>query len=43
MREELAGRWNRMVFAGEATSSSFPATLQGAYLSGIQAAKALLA
>ena len=43
MREELAGRWNRMVFAGEAVSSSFPATLQGAYLSGIQAAKALLA
>ena len=43
MREELADRWNRMVFAGEATSSLFPATLQGAYLSGIQAAKALLA
>jgi monoamine oxidase len=43
MREELARRWNRMAFAGEAVSTSFPATLQGAYLSGIQAANELLA
>lgn len=43
MREDLARRWNRMAFAGEAVSTSFPATLQGAYLSGIQAAKELLA
>ena len=42
MREELARRWNRMAFAGEAVSTSFPATLQGAYLSGIQAANELL-
>ena len=42
MREELARRWNRMAFAGEAVSTSFPATLQGDYLSGIQAANELL-
>ena len=43
MRADLAQRWYSMVFAGEALSTSFPATLQGAYLSGIQAAKAMLA
>ena len=42
MRDELARRWNRMVFAGEAVSSAFPATLQGAYLSGLKAAERLL-
>jgi monoamine oxidase len=31
-----------MVLAGEATSPAFPATLQGAYLSGQQAAQSLL-
>ena len=42
MRDELARRWGRMVFAGEAVSTSFPATIQGAYLSGIKAAKEIL-
>jgi monoamine oxidase len=37
MRAALARRWNRVVFAGEAVSTSSPATLQGAYLSGIHA------
>jgi len=43
MRADLAQRWNAMVFGGEAVSTSFPATLQGAFLAGIQAAKAMLA
>jgi monoamine oxidase len=43
MRADLAQRWDAMVFAGEAASTTHPATLQGAYLSGIQAAQALLA
>lgn len=42
MRSELAQRWNAMVFAGEAASTNHPSTLQGAYLSGIQAAETLL-
>ena len=42
MRRELARPWLSVVFAGEATSVSFPATLQGAYLSGEEAAKSLL-
>ena len=42
MREELARRWHGVVFAGEAVSTAFPATLQGAYLSGLQAAQDLL-
>jgi monoamine oxidase len=32
-----------MVFAGEAISTDFPATLQGAYGSGDEAAKTILA
>jgi monoamine oxidase len=43
MRADLAQRWDAIVFAGEAVSATHPATLQGAYLSGIQAAQALLA
>ena len=43
MRADLAQRWDAMVFAGEAVSTTHPATLQGAYLSGIKAAQALLA
>jgi monoamine oxidase len=43
MRAELGQRWNSMVFAGEAVSTTHPATMQGAYLSGIQAAETLLA
>lgn len=43
MRAALAQRWGAMVFAGEAVSTTHPATLQGAYLSGIQAAQTLLA
>jgi monoamine oxidase len=42
MRSDLAQRWDAMVFAGEAVSATHPATLQGAYLSGIHAAQALL-
>jgi monoamine oxidase len=42
MRQELGRRWQGMVLAGEATSPAFPATLQGAYLSGQQAAQSLL-
>jgi monoamine oxidase len=42
MRVELGKRWNAMVFAGEAVSTTHPATMQGAYLSGIQAAETLL-
>jgi len=42
-RQELARLWDRLVFAGEATSAAFPATLQGAWLSGRQAAQTLLA
>ena len=41
-RQELARRWDALVFAGEATSTAFPATLQGAYLSGRQAAQSLV-
>lgn len=33
---------NRLFFAGEATSLHYPATVHGAYLSGIKAAKTLL-
>lgn len=42
LRQELGRRWDALVFAGEATSTAFPATLQGAYLSGRQAAQSLL-
>lgn len=42
MRQELGRRWQGMVLAGEATSPAFPATLQGAYLSGQHAAQSLL-
>lgn len=42
MREQLARRWHGLVFAGEAVNTAFPATLQGAYLSGLQAAQRLL-
>jgi monoamine oxidase len=42
-RVELGRPWNSMVFAGEAISSDFPATLQGAYGSGDEAAKKILA
>lgn len=42
-RQTLAAPWGALVFAGEATSSSAPATLQGAYLSGLRAARELLA
>lgn len=42
MRADLAQRWNAMVFAGEAVSTWNPATMQGAYVSGIQAASALM-
>jgi monoamine oxidase len=41
-RRKRAAAWGMLVFAGEATSSEFPATLQGAYRSGIQAAAQLL-
>lgn len=34
---------NRLYFAGEATSLDYPATVHGAYLSGLQAASAILA
>ena len=43
MRAELAQCWGAMVFAGEAVNTNNPASLQGAYLSGIQAAQTLLA
>jgi monoamine oxidase len=33
---------DRLYFAGEATSSKYPATVHGAYLTGVQAAKAIL-
>ena len=42
-RQALAAPWGALVFAGEATSSTAPATLQGAYLSGLRAARELLA
>lgn len=42
MRDDLAKRWDAVVFAGEAVSTEYPATMQGAYLSGIKAADALL-
>ena len=42
MRQELGRRWQSLVLAGEATSTAFPATLQGAYRSGQQAAQSLL-
>lgn len=42
MREALAQPWGPLVFAGEAASSAFPATLHGAYGSGLQAAQRLL-
>jgi len=42
MRADLAMRWDAVVFAGEAVSTSYPATMQGAYQSGIQAAQTLL-
>lgn len=42
-REELGKPWNSVVFAGEAISTQFPATLQGAFSSGEDAAKKLLA
>jgi monoamine oxidase len=42
-RQELSKPWNSMVFAGEAISTQFPATMQGAFTSGEDAAKKLLA
>lgn len=42
-REELGKPWNSLVFAGEAISTQFPATMQGAFSSGEDAAKKLLA
>ena len=43
MRERLGQRWHGLTFAGEAVNTRFPSTLQGAYLSGIEAAQQLLA
>jgi len=43
MRAQLGRRWHGLVFAGEAVSTAFPATLQGAYRSGLEAAQQLLA
>ena len=43
MREQLGQRWHGLIFAGEAVNTRFPATLQGAYLSGMEAAQQLLA
>ena len=40
-RPALAAPWGAVVFAGEATSSRAPATLQGAYESGLAAAQQL--
>ena len=42
-REELGKPWNSLVFAGEAISTQFPATMQGAFSSGQEAANKLLA
>jgi len=42
LRGALAQRTGPLVWAGEATSTAFPATLQGAYLSGLQAAQQVL-
>lgn len=43
MREQLAAPLaKRLYFAGEATSSNFPATTQGAYLSGIREAQRII-
>lgn len=42
-RQALAAPWRSLVFAGEATSQDTPATLQGAYSSGLKAARQLLA
>jgi monoamine oxidase len=42
-REELGKPWNSLVFAGEAISTQFPATMQGAFSSGEEAANKLLA
>lgn len=42
MRADLAQRWDSLVFAGEAVSTDYPATMQGAYTSGIHAAAALM-
>lgn len=42
VRQALAQPSGAVVFAGEATSQAFPATLQGAYLSGLQAAQQML-
>lgn len=41
-RAELGRPWGSVVFAGEASSVDFPATMQGAYVSGQRAAKQLL-
>ena len=43
LRQELGRRWQSLVLAGEAASTAFPATMQGAYLSGREAAERLLA
>jgi monoamine oxidase len=42
-RDNLAGRdWDgQIVFAGEAASADYPSTVHGAYLSGLEGAKAL--
>ena len=42
-REELGRPWNSLVFAGEAISTQFPATMQGAFRSGEEAANKLMA
>ena len=42
-REELGKPWNSLVFAGEAISTQYPATMQGAFSSGEDAANKLLA
>ncbi|WP_020397170.1 flavin monoamine oxidase family protein [Thiolinea disciformis] len=41
-RKNLAKPSGRLFWAGEATSSSYQGTVHGAYLSGVEAAKALL-
>ncbi|MCV6613400.1 MAG: FAD-dependent oxidoreductase [Cellvibrionaceae bacterium] len=41
-RRELAARVGNVYFAGEATSSDFPSTLHGAYLSGLREAENII-
>lgn len=42
MCDDLAKPQGRVYFAGEHTNSSYPATVHGAYLSGVRAAKSLI-